>query len=179
MGTQLNGSDNDDRQLFSGDIVAHTVESIVALDTEWCCALYFTRLLCVALMPVCQAYAIYWRSRRTAQHRSRAEPMSCVDRRCYASNTMLINRLINSKVNLHTRDCVQTETDSLAAGASLGIPQCETTKPVWHPLPLTLFEQGTYETGEISLRHYPFRASATCSELDPTIAKLREHNFFV
>ena len=50
MGTQLNDSDNDDRQLFSGDIVAHTVESIVALDTEWrLLALYFTTLLiCVA-----------------------------------------------------------------------------------------------------------------------------------
>ena len=50
MGTQLNDSDNDDRQLFSGDIVAHTVESIVALDTGWrLLALYFTTLLiCVA-----------------------------------------------------------------------------------------------------------------------------------
>ena len=50
MGAQLNGSDNDDRQLFSGDIVAHTVESIIALDTEWRLrALYFTTLLiCVA-----------------------------------------------------------------------------------------------------------------------------------
>jgi hypothetical protein len=38
-----------------------------------------------------------------------------------------------------TRDCVQTATDSLAAGASLGIQQCDTTKPVWHPLPLTLY----------------------------------------
>ena len=50
MGSQPNNSDSDDRQLFSGDIVAHTVESIVALDTEWRLrALYFTTLLiCVA-----------------------------------------------------------------------------------------------------------------------------------
>ena len=39
-----------ERHLCSGDIVAHTVESIVALDTEWRLrALYFTTLLiCVA-----------------------------------------------------------------------------------------------------------------------------------
>jgi membrane fusion protein, peptide pheromone/bacteriocin exporter len=43
-------ANRDERHLFSGDIVAHTVESIVALDTEWRLrALYFTTLLiCVA-----------------------------------------------------------------------------------------------------------------------------------
>jgi hypothetical protein len=50
VGTEPNDSNNDDRQLFSGDIVAHTVESIVAPDAEWRLrALYFTTLLiCVA-----------------------------------------------------------------------------------------------------------------------------------
>ncbi len=50
MATPTNGSGSDDRELFSGEIVAHTVESIVALDTEWRLrALYFTTLLiCIA-----------------------------------------------------------------------------------------------------------------------------------
>jgi multidrug resistance efflux pump len=50
MAAPTNSSDSDERQLFSGDIVAHTVESVVALDTEWRLrALYFTTLLiCVA-----------------------------------------------------------------------------------------------------------------------------------
>jgi HlyD family secretion protein len=50
MPPPTSGPESDERQLFSADIVAHTVESIVALDTEWRLrALYFTTLLiCVA-----------------------------------------------------------------------------------------------------------------------------------
>jgi multidrug resistance efflux pump len=50
MPANTEDANRDERHLFSGDIVAHTVESIVALDTEWRLrALYFTTLLiCVA-----------------------------------------------------------------------------------------------------------------------------------
>jgi multidrug resistance efflux pump len=50
MPVDTEDANRDERHLFSGDIVAHTVESIVALDTEWRLrALYFTTLLiCVA-----------------------------------------------------------------------------------------------------------------------------------
>ena len=50
MPVDTEDGNRDERHLFSGDIVAHTVESIVALDTEWRLrALYFTTLLiCVA-----------------------------------------------------------------------------------------------------------------------------------
>ncbi|HEY5704170.1 MAG TPA: hypothetical protein VIS96_01195, partial [Terrimicrobiaceae bacterium] len=50
MAAGTDETNREERQLFSGDIVAHTVESIVALDTEWRLrTLYFTTLLiCVA-----------------------------------------------------------------------------------------------------------------------------------
>lgn len=50
MPADVEDANRDERHLFSGDIVAHTVESIVALDTEWRLrTLYFTTLLiCVA-----------------------------------------------------------------------------------------------------------------------------------
>lgn len=50
MAAGTDETNSEERQLFSGDIVAHTVESIVALDTEWRLrTLYFTTLLiCVA-----------------------------------------------------------------------------------------------------------------------------------
>lgn len=45
MPADVEDANRDERHLFSGDIVAHTVESIVALDTEWRLrTLYFTTL---------------------------------------------------------------------------------------------------------------------------------------
>lgn len=50
MAAGTDETNSEERWLFSGDIVAHTVESIVALDTEWRFrTFYFTTLLiCVA-----------------------------------------------------------------------------------------------------------------------------------
>jgi hypothetical protein len=82
VGTQLNGSDNDDRQLFCGDIVAHTVESIVALDREW----RLRALLHNSYASPKSLYAKLTQSTGEAgELRSNGhvvEPMSSIDRRC-------------------------------------------------------------------------------------------------